>query len=57
VYFYLGECYAKSNNPAQALPYFDRLIKEFEQSEHLAEAQKRVEALKAQMADQAKKVQ
>ena len=57
VYFYLGECYAKSNNPAQALPYFDKLIQEFEKSEHLAEAQKRVDALKAQMADQAKKVQ
>ena len=30
VYFYLGECYAKANQPAEALPYFDRLIKEFE---------------------------
>jgi outer membrane protein assembly factor BamD len=53
VYFYLGECYAKANQPAQALPYFDRLIQEFEQSEHLVEAQKRVELLKATMADQA----
>jgi outer membrane protein assembly factor BamD len=52
VYFYLGECYAKAGQPAQALPYFDRLIKEFEQSQHLAEAQKRVEALKAEMANQ-----
>ncbi len=25
VYFYLGECYAKANQPAEALPYFDRL--------------------------------
>ncbi len=61
VYFYLGECYAKANRPAEALPYFDRLVQEFEQSEHLAEAQKRVEALKAQMAaqtaDPVKKVQ
>jgi outer membrane protein assembly factor BamD len=61
VYFYLGECYAKSNNPVQALPYFDKLIKEFEQSDHLVEAQKRVETLKAQMAaqpaDPVKKVQ
>ena len=40
-----------------ALPYFDRIIQEFEQSEHLAEAQKRVELLKAEMANQAKKVQ
>jgi outer membrane protein assembly factor BamD len=51
VYFYLGECYMKAERPAEALPYFDRLLKEFEQSEHLLEAQKRVEAIKAQMAD------
>ena len=57
VYFYLGECYAKAGQPAMALPYFDRLIQEFEQSEHLVEAQKRVELLKAEMANQAKKVQ
>ena len=56
VYFYLGECYAKANQPAEALPYFDRLIKEFETSEHLAEAQKRVETLKAEMDAQVKKV-
>ena len=56
MYFYLGECYAKANQPAEALPYFDRIIKEFEQSEHLAEAQKRVEMLKAEMDAQVKKV-
>ncbi len=50
VYFYLGECYMKVNRPAEALPYFDRLIKEFEQSEHLPEAQKRVELIKTEMA-------
>jgi outer membrane protein assembly factor BamD len=52
VYFYLGECYAKSSQPAMALPWFDRLVQEFEESEHLAEAQKRVTELKAQMASQ-----
>jgi outer membrane protein assembly factor BamD len=56
VYFYLGDCYAKVGQPAQALPYFDRLLQEFEQSEHLAEAQKRVEMLKAEIASQVKKV-
>jgi outer membrane protein assembly factor BamD len=56
VYFYLGECYAKAGQPALALPYFDRLVQEFEQSEHLVEAQKRVELLKAEMANQAKKL-
>ncbi len=49
-YFYLGECYMKVNQPALALPYFDKLVKEFEQSEYLIEAQKRVEAIKAEMA-------
>jgi hypothetical protein len=39
------------------LPYFDRLLKEFEQSEHMVEAQKRVETLKAEIANQVKKVQ
>ena len=47
VYFYLGECYMKVGRPAEALPYYDRLIKEFEQSDHLAEAQKRVELIKS----------
>ncbi len=52
MYFYLGECYAKVGRPAEALPYFDKVIQEFEQSEHLAEAQKRAEAMKAEIANQ-----
>jgi outer membrane protein assembly factor BamD len=55
VYFYLGESFMKVGRPAEALPYYDRLIKEFEQSEHLVEAQKRVDAIKAEMADGPKK--
>jgi outer membrane protein assembly factor BamD len=51
VYFYLGECFMKASRPAEALPYYDRLLKEFEQSEHLVDAQKRVDEIKAQMAD------
>ena len=51
VYFYLAECFMKADRPAEALPYYDRLLKEFEQSEHLVEAQKRADAIKAQMAD------
>jgi len=57
VYFYLGECFVKVGQPAQALPYFDRLIKEFEQSEFLEEAQKRVDAIKIVLANEVKKVQ
>lgn len=55
VYFYLGESFLKVGRPAEALPYFDRLIKEFEQSEHLVEAQKRVDTIKAEMGAEAKK--
>jgi outer membrane protein assembly factor BamD len=57
VYFYLGESFLKVGRPAEALPYFDRVIKEFEQSEHLIEAQKRVETIKAELETAAKKVQ
>jgi outer membrane protein assembly factor BamD (BamD/ComL family) len=35
---------------AEALPYFERLVNEFEQSEHLAVAQKRIAELKATLA-------
>ncbi len=47
VYYYLGESFAKVNRPAEALPYFERLVKEFEQSEFLELATKRIAELKA----------
>ena len=47
VYFYLAESLVVVNRPAEALPYFDRLTKEFVKSEYLAQAEKRVAALKA----------
>jgi len=56
VYFYLGECFMKASRPAEALPYYDQLLKEFDQSEHLVDAQKRVDAIKAQMADPSNQV-
>jgi outer membrane protein assembly factor BamD len=46
VYFYLGESFLKIQRPAEALPYYERLIKEFEQSEHLEDARKRIAELK-----------
>jgi outer membrane protein assembly factor BamD len=46
VYFYLAESLIVVNRPAEALPYFDRLVKEFVQSEHLAQAEQRIAALK-----------
>ena len=45
VYFYLAESLVKTNKKAEALPYFERLVKEFEQSEYLDEAQKRLREL------------
>ena len=33
---------------AEALPYYERLVKEFERSQYLVEAQKRITELKAQ---------
>jgi outer membrane protein assembly factor BamD len=47
VYYYLGESLFKGQRPAEALPYFERLVKEFEQSEHLEDAQKRIAEIKA----------
>ena len=49
VFFYLGEALERIQRPAEALPYYDRLLKEFETSEYLPEAQKRVEAIRAEM--------
>ena len=50
VYFYLGETLLKLKREAEALVYFERLISEFERSEHLDEARRRVVELKGQAA-------
>jgi outer membrane protein assembly factor BamD len=47
--FYLADSFDKVGRPAEALPYFDRLIKEFERSEYLAKAQLRATEIRAQM--------
>jgi outer membrane protein assembly factor BamD len=39
VYYHLGDALVKMGRRAEAVPYFDRLVKEFEQSEFLAKAQ------------------
>lgn len=46
VYFYLGDALVKSKREAEALPYFERLVEEFEQSTYLEEARKRIAELK-----------
>jgi outer membrane protein assembly factor BamD len=39
VYYHLGDSLVKMGRRAEAVPYFDRLVKEFEQSEYLLKAQ------------------
>src|SRR5215510_8865573 len=58
VYFYLAESYVKGSNGgntsavaqarAQALPLYEKLVSEFQKSEHLQDAHKRIAELKAQ---------
>jgi outer membrane protein assembly factor BamD len=50
VYFHLGESYVRVQQQAQALPYFERLVEEFQQSEYLEETHKRITEIKATMA-------
>ena len=49
VYFHLAESYVKIKQQAQALPYYERLVQEFEQSEHLVDARKRIVEIKASL--------
>ncbi len=47
VYYYLAESLLKMNQKAEALPYYERLVKEFEHSEFAKDALKRIAELKA----------
>jgi outer membrane protein assembly factor BamD len=49
VYFYLAQALIAMKREAEALPLLDRLISEFEYSEHLEDAKKLAETLKADM--------
>jgi outer membrane protein assembly factor BamD len=48
LYYYLAESLTKADKKAEAIPYYERLLKEFERSEYRDDAQKRLEELKAQ---------
>lgn len=48
VYFYLGESLSKTRQRAEALPYYEKVVQDFERSDYLQEAQKRITELKAQ---------
>jgi outer membrane protein assembly factor BamD len=45
-YYHLAESLVKLRRPAEALPYYERLVKEFERSEYLDDAQKRIAEIK-----------
>lgn len=53
VYFYLADSLLKIGRPAEALPYLDRLLKEFVQSEHLEMAKKLVDQIRTEMSKKA----
>lgn len=46
IYYYLAESLVRTEKKAEALPYYERLLKEFVQSEYLEEARKRIAELK-----------
>ncbi len=47
VYFYLADALEKSNKAPEALPYYERLVKEFQTSQYLEESRRRIELLKS----------
>lgn len=48
VYYHLAEALYRTDKKSEALPYYERLVREFEQSEFLLETQKRVTELKGE---------
>jgi outer membrane protein assembly factor BamD len=48
IYFYLGESFVKTKQPARALPYYEKLVEEFQQSDYLRDAHKRIDEIRAQ---------
>ena len=48
VYYYLAESLSRTDKTAEAIPYFERLLAEFDSSDRLEDARERLEALKNQ---------
>jgi hypothetical protein len=48
VYFLLGEVYLRSDDPAKASEQFNRILKEFPDSQYLADTKKRIAELEGQ---------
>ena len=55
VYYHMAQALVQVGQPAAAIPYLDKLVSEFEQSEYLARARDQLTQLKAQMEAQIKK--
>ena len=49
LYFHFAELLEKTNRKAEALPIYERLRSEYEKSEHLEEATRRIERLKQEL--------
>jgi outer membrane protein assembly factor BamD len=48
IYFYLAESLSRTDKTAEAIPYFERLLAEFPQSEHREDTETRLQVLKTQ---------
>ena len=48
VYFYLADSLVKVKRPAEALPYYEKLVEEFQKSTYLEETHRRITEIKAQ---------
>jgi outer membrane protein assembly factor BamD len=48
VYYYLAESFARADRKGEAIPLFDRVVKEYRTSEYTEKAQKRLKELTAQ---------
>ena len=48
MYFYLAETLARADRKGEAIPLFDRVVKEYTTSEFVEKAQKRLQELNAQ---------
>ena len=55
IYYYLAQIFLKADRSAEALPYLDRLVKEFEKSEFLEDAKKQIELIKSGTLKEVKK--
>jgi outer membrane protein assembly factor BamD len=55
VYYNMAQALVLVGQPAAAVPYLDKLLKEFEQSEYLERARKQIAELKAKLDTQIKK--